>query len=292
VGRQALARGLAIASVFLTACTAPPSGEPAKSAAPADIEKVGRSIEEYFAKTVTPGITLKASAIAPSEVPGWNKGSLEVLAGGNTQTIPFLVSTDGRYFMSGELTDLTVDPLQAIMQKIDLKDRPARGPADAKVTIVEYSDFQCPFCLRGYHTLEDQLMKEYEGKVRLYFKHLPLKSIHPWAESAALAAECAGQQSADGFWKMYHGIFQAQRELTADNLKEKTTKFAKDAGLEESKYVQCYDAKSGLPQVEKDIQEATAVGASSTPTFFINGHRLEGAQPIESFKAIIDAALG
>jgi protein-disulfide isomerase len=281
------------ATLALASCNAPPSSAPVTPAAPtAKPEEIATRIEEYFTKSVTPGISLKASGIGPSEVPGWNKGSLDVDANGNKQSIPFLVSPDGKYFISGEVTDLTVDPLQATMAKIDLKGRPSRGPADAKVTIVEFSDFQCPFCSRGYQILEEQVMPEYEGKVRLYFKHLPLKSIHPWAEGAALATECAADQSVDGFWKVYHAIFKGQRELNQDNLKAKVTEFAKSAGLDEGKFTQCYDGKTALPRVEKDLAEAAAVGANSTPTFFINGRRLEGAQPLENFKAIIDEELG
>lgn len=281
------------ATLALASCNAPPSSAPVTPAAPtAKPEEIAKRIEEYFTKSVTPGISLKANGIGPSEVPGWNKGSLDVDANGNKQSIPFLVSPDGKYFISGEITDLTVDPLQATMAKIDLKGRPSRGPADAKVTIVEFSDFQCPFCSRGYQILEEQVMPEYEGKVRLYFKHLPLKSIHPWADGAALATECAADQSVDGFWKVYHALFKGQRELNQDNLKAKVTEFAKSAGLDEGKFIQCYDGKTALPRVEKDLAEAAAVGANSTPTFFINGRRLEGAQPLENFKAIIDEELG
>jgi protein-disulfide isomerase len=286
---------LAAALVAAAACNNPPPTAPTTAtpvAATAEPDEVAKRIEEYFTKSVTPGNTLKASAISPSQVPGWNKGTLDVDANGNKQSIPFLVSLDGRYFISGDVTDLTVDPLDAVMKKIDLSHRPSRGPADAKVTIVEFSDFQCPFCSRGYQILEEQVMPEYEGKVRLFFKHLPLKSIHPWAEGAALASECAADQSPDAFWKIYHAIFKAQRELNNDNLKAKLTEFAKAAGLDEGKFVQCYDTKATLPRIEKDLAEAAAVGANSTPTFFINGRRLEGAQPLENFKAIIDEELG
>jgi protein-disulfide isomerase len=255
-------------------------------------EEVSRRIEEYFGKSVTPGIVLRVTDVSPAEVPGWNKGSLDVSAGGNTQTMTFLVSQDGRYFISGEITDLTVDPLKATMEKIDLKGVPGRGPVDAKVTIVEYSDFQCPFCSRGYQIFEEQVMPEYKDKVRFYFKNLPLKSIHPWAENAALATGCAAKQNDEAFWKMYHSIFKNQREINQDNLKDKVTKYAEEAGLDGAKFAQCYDSKEALADVEKDLTEAAAVGANSTPTFFINGRRLEGAQPFENFKAIIDAELG
>jgi protein-disulfide isomerase len=284
---------IAGAALAITACNTAPSSTPVTPASPAaKPEEVAKRIEEYFTKSVTPGITLKATGIAPSQVPGWNTGTLDVDANGNKQSIPFLVSPDGKYFISGEVTDLTVDPLLATMKKIDLEGRPSRGPADAKVTIVEFSDFQCPFCSRGYQILEEQVLPEYEGKVRLFFKHLPLKSIHPWAEGAALAAECAAEQSGEGFWKMYHSLFKGQRDMNQDNLKAKVTDFAKSAGLDEVKFAQCYDGKTALPRVEKDLAEAAAVGANSTPTFFINGHRLEGAQPLENFKALIDEELG
>jgi protein-disulfide isomerase len=258
----------------------------------ADKEEVSRRIGEYFGKSVTPGVTLRVTDLAPAEVPGWSKGSLEVSAAGNTQNMSFLVSQDGRYFISGEVVDLTTDPLQAVMQKIDLKGEPARGPADAKVTIVEYSDFQCPFCSRGYQVVEEQVMPEYKDKVKFYFKNLPLKSIHPWAESAAIAAECAKQQSGEGFWSLYNALFKSQKDINQGNLKEKVTQFAKDAHLDEAKFTECFDSKASQAQVDKDVEEATAVGANSTPTFFVNGRRLEGAQPFENFKAIIDQELG
>jgi len=291
--RAGAAAAAGMVGALLISCNAPPSTTAtAPVASPAKPEEVAKRIEEFFSKSVTPGITLDVNGIQPSEVPGWNKGVLDVDANGNKQAIPFLVSPDGRYFISGEVTDLTIDPLEATRKRIDLTGRHARGPADAKVTIVEYSDFQCPFCSRGYQILEEQVMTEYDGKVRLFFKHLPLKTIHPWAEGAALATECAGDQSGDGFWKMYHAIFKSQRELNPDNLKAKVTDFAKSAGLDEGKFTQCYDGKTALPRVEKDLAEAAALGANSTPTFFINGRRLEGAQPLENFKAIIDEELG
>src|SRR6185369_17149663 len=106
------------------------------------------------------------------------------------------------------------------------------------------------------------------------------------------AAECAGQQNGEGFWKVYHSLFKNQREINQDNLKEKVTQYAKDAGIDGAKFTECFDTKASQPRVDKDLEEAAAVGANSTPTFFINGRRLEGAQPFENFKAIIDQELG
>jgi protein-disulfide isomerase len=278
---------------------APPGEAPASPVAPVaqdeveiDNAAIASRIQSYFAKSISPDIELEARDIAPSNVPGWLTGTLVVNAGGDGQQIGFLVTPDGHYFISGEVTDLTIDPLEALLEKIDLTESPGRGPADATVTIVEYSDFQCPFCARGYQIVEEQVLPEYEGKVRFYFKHLPLKSIHPWAEAAALAAECAREQSAEGYWALYHALFKHQQDLNEDNLHEKVTGFAKDAGLDEEKFAECIDSEKALARIERDIDEAAAIGANSTPTFFINGRRLEGAQPLDSFKAVIDAELG
>jgi len=267
----------------------PPPAAPARpAAAPADI---GRSIEEYFAKSLSPDIDLEARNIGESDVPGWLQGTLAVNAGGSAQEIGFLVTPDGRYFISGEITDLTIDPLQAVSERIDLEGLPGRGPVDAAVTIVEYSDFQCPFCARGYRILEEEVLPAYEGKVRFYFKHLPLKSIHPWAEAAALATECAREQSEEGYWALYHAMFTHQQTLDEDNLRKAVRDYATEAGLDGEALTTCMEAENGLARIESDIEEATEVGANSTPTFFINGRRLEGAQPLENFKAIIDAEL-
>src|SRR5581483_3374044 len=100
--------------------------------------------------------------------------------------VPFVASADERYVVFGTVEDVTTDPAKAVMEKINLKGEPFKGPADAKVTIVEYSDFQCPFCGRGYQTMENQVLKDYGDKVRFYCKNYPLP-FHPWAEPAAVA---------------------------------------------------------------------------------------------------------
>ncbi len=295
----------AVALAAVAACASPdgtssraPGSPPAATPPPsmptqpaATIADIGRNIEEYFAKSLSPDIDLEARNIAESDIQGWLQGTLAVNAGGSAQEIGFLVTPDGRYFISGEVTDLTIDPLRAVSERIDLEGLPGRGPEAAAVTIVEYSDFQCPFCARGYRILEDEVLPAYDGKVRFYFKHLPLKSIHPWAEAAALATECAREQSEDGYWALYHAMFTHQQTLDEDNLRKAVRDYAVEAGLDGEAFTTCMEAENGLAQIELDIAEATEVGANSTPTFFINGRRLEGAQPLENFQAIIDAEL-
>ena len=256
-------------------------------------EAVSQRVVDYFQKTVTtPGLSFKVTKVEDAEIPGWRKGSLEVSLGQQTQNVGFYVSRDGKYLFRGDAVDLTIDPLQQVMNKMDLKNQPERGPKDAKVTIVEYSDFECPFCARVYTTLEQQVLKDYGDKVRFIYKNFPLSSIHPWAEDGAVASECGFQQGNDQFWAMYNGLFSKQGEITKDNLRDKVTEIAQGAGMDVAKFQECFDGKKTLDAVKADQSEGTALGVNSTPTFFVNGRRLSGAQTPENFKQLIDQELG
>ena len=283
-------RPLAVLALMLAAACGG-AGGPAAGPVASD-ETISQRVVDYFQKTVTtPGLTFKVKDIADGEVPGWRKGTLEVSLGQQSQAIAFYVSRDGKYLIRGDAVDLTVDPLKKVMSQIALTGQPSRGPADARITIVEYSDFQCPFCSRVYATLEDQVLKEYGDKVRFVFKNYPL-SIHAWAEDGALASECAFQQGNDQFWAMYKGLFSRQGDITKENLKDKASEIAKDGGLDVAGFQDCFDGKKAAAALKADTDEAAALGVSSTPTFFLNGRRLSGAQTYESFKQLIEQELG
>jgi protein-disulfide isomerase len=279
---------LVSALALAAACGGAGGGGPAASD-----ETISQRVVDYFQKTVTtPGLAFKVTKIEDAELPGWRKGNLEVSLGQQNQNVAFYVSRDGKFMFRGDVADLSVDPLKQVMNKISLDKQPERGPKDAKVTIVEYSDFQCPFCARVYTTLENEVLKDYGDKVRFVFKNYPLSSIHPWAEDGAVASECAFEQGNDKFWAMYNGLFSKQSEITKENLKEKAGEIAKDGGMDVAKLQECLDARQTLDAVKADTNEANALGVNSTPTFFINGRRLSGAQTPESFKQMIDQELG
>ena len=283
-----LRRLAVLASAVLLAAGCAGGGGPTASD-----EAVSQRVVDYFQKTVTtPGLSFKVTKVEDAEIPGWRKGSLEVSLGQQTQNVGFYVSRDGKYLFRGDAVDLTIDPLQQVMNKMDLKNQPERGPKDAKVTIVEYSDFQCPFCASVYATLEHQVLKDYGDKVRFIYKNFPLSSIHPWAEDGAVASECGFQQGNDQFWAMYNGLFSKQGEITKDNLRDKVTEIAQGAGMDVAKFQECFDGKKTLDAVKADQSEGTALGVNSTPTFFVNGRRLSGAQTPENFKQLIDQELG
>jgi protein-disulfide isomerase len=247
---------------------------------------------KYFRKksNLPPAQKVSVSGLHPSAIKGVQEGNLEIGDPPNTRQIPFALSADGRYAMFGQIEDLTVDPAKLVMQKISLKGEPSKGPANAKVTIVEYSDFQCPFCARGYSTLENQVLKEYGDKVRFVYKHYPLP-FHPWAEPGAVAAECAKEQKPEAFWKVYSGLFENQQQVTPENLKEKVTGMLADTGIDMAKFNDCFDNKKSLPKVKAQMQEGSTVGVNGTPAFIINGRLVSGAQPFENFKNIIDDEL-
>ena len=267
--------------------------ETPKTSPPVDDATIKRRVVDYFHKTVTqPGLAFEVTKLDDSELPGWRKGTLKVSQGQQSQDVPFQVTRDGRYFYRGDVVDLTMDPVQEVVKKLKLDGAPSRGPAGARVTIVEYADFQCPFCGRAYQTVENQVLKEYGDKVRFVFKNFPLTAIHPWAEDAAIATRCAYQQDHDKFWPVYRGLFAKQGEITRDNFQATVTALATESGLDTAQLGTCLDDKATLDAVKADQAEATSLGVNSTPTFFINGRRLTGAQTYDSFKQMIEQELG
>jgi protein-disulfide isomerase len=247
---------------------------------------------KYYRKkaNIAPTAKIAVTGLKDSAVKGLKEGTLEIGEGPSAQKIAFVASPDGKYAVFGQIEDVTVDPSKAVMQKIDLKGEPSKGPAAAKVTIVEYSDFQCPFCSKGYNTIEKQVLKEYGDKVRFYYKHYPLP-FHPWAENGAVATECAKEQKPEAFWKLYSALFENQGQITADNLKEKATGYLADTGVDMTKWNDCFDNKKTLAKVKAQMAEGSAVGVRGTPGFIINGRLVSGAQPFENFKNIIDDEL-
>jgi protein-disulfide isomerase len=168
--------------------------------------------------------------------------------------------------------------------KVNTAGSPAKGPESAKVTLVEFSDFQCPFCSRVTPTLA-QIEKEYGDDVRIVFKHLPL-GMHPKAPAAHAAAEAAHRQGK--FWEMHDRIFANQAAMSPD----KYVEWAGELGLDVERFKRDMADPAVKRKVDADAAEATALGVTGTPGFFINGRFLRGARPFASFKQMIDAELG
>ena len=162
---------------------------------------------------------------------------------------------------------------------------PSIGPADAPVTIVEFSDYQCPFCVRWNQEVSARLLADYKGKIRIVYRDFPLYSIHPEAEPAAEAANCAGEQNA---YFPYHDLLFGQKYGLGSS---SYVKYASDLGLNMTQFNQCVSERRYKSKIDDNVKFASSLGVSSTPTFFVNGLAVVGAQPYEVFQQIIDKEL-
>lgn len=161
---------------------------------------------------------------------------------------------------------------------------PSLGPDDAPITIVEFSDYQCPYCKRWHDEVYLDLLNEYPGQIKLVYRHLPLTSIHPDAFPAAEAAMCAGEQNA--YWPFHEMLFS--RDELGSNI---YTQYAQELGLNMASFESCVSERKYQEDVQSDLDFAVGLGVRSTPTFFINGLAVVGAQPLEIFKQVIDKEL-
>lgn len=171
------------------------------------------------------------------------------------------------------------------VKAVDEKNEAIRGNKSAKVTLIEYSDFECPFCFRHQATL-DQILKDYPQDVRLVYRHFPL-SFHPQAQKAAEASECAKQQGK--FWEMHDEIFKANQGGTMSVQKWKDV--ARQLKLDAAKFDKCLDSGETAAKVAQDMNEGSVAGVQGTPGTFVNGELVEGAVPYATFKQIIDQKL-
>lgn len=160
---------------------------------------------------------------------------------------------------------------------------PFKGPVGAKVVFVEFSDFQCPACGAAFPTIK-RLSEEYSDRVKFVYKDFPIAQLHPFAQKAAEAGQCAFEQ--EKFWEYHDKLFENQENLTVEDLKQ----YAKDIGLEEQKFNECLDSSKYSSAVASDMSVAKQLGVNGTPTFFINGAKYS-SMSYEQFKQIIDRAL-
>jgi protein-disulfide isomerase len=250
------------------------------------------ALAEHIRETYNvPGaVEITVGTPAAAGVPGFKKAAITFKRGESSQQDAVWVSDNGKHYLLGGFKDLTSNPDQERLAKLDLASSASRGPKKAPVTVVQYTDFECPFCQKGYEIMQDKILKEFPGKVRWVYKSLPLNSIHPMAEPAAMGAECAKLQGEEKFWKVHDALFAAQRELRPDTLADTLAEYVKAAGGDVKTFEACYESKKTLPQVAKDAAEAESLGISGTPAFLVNGHLVSGAD-YATIKRLVEEAL-
>ncbi len=237
-----------------------------------------KNIESYLRNLYAFGQDVKVSVgpLKESPVEGIFETNIDVTIGENKEAAKFYVSKDGRFLIRGELSDMTKDPLAENLAQIRMTDAPALGDAKAPVTIVEYSDFECPVC-RNLHDAVRGMLPNYAGKVRVIFKDFPIEQLHPWARTGAIAGRCAYQQKPDAFWKMYDLIYDNQEIISAANAWTKMTDYAAQSGLDGDAFKSCMASPEASAAVNASRANGEKLEVSSTPTLFVNGRRLVGA---------------
>ena len=260
-------------SVHAQQATAPAAASTA--AAPSPLQK---NIEAYLRNLYAFGPDVQVTVGAPKEsaVPGLMEVDIGVKIGENNESAKFYVSKDGRFLFRGELSDMTRDPLAETRAQLQTKDAPSLGDVKAPVTLVEFSDFECPVC-RNLHDALRGLLPKYAQQVRVIFKDFPIEQIHPWARTAAIAGRCAYQQDPNAFWKMYDLIYDHQDIISAANAWEKMLDYASQAGLNRDGLKSCMASPEPGAAIDASRANGLQVEVNSTPTIFVNGRRLVGA---------------
>lgn len=270
----------------------------AQSAPPDVARKVEHHVRAYY--NIPADVKVTVGAITPStDVPGYDAVSVNIDGGdGKQKDYTFLLSKDRVTMLRVTRFDLNKDPFVDLMSKINVTGRPSRGAKSAKVVVVNFDDFECPFCSRMHQTLFPQIFKEYGDRVTFIYKDDPLSEIHPWAIHAAVDANCLASQNADAYWDFADYIHANKREVDAektpaarfDAIDKITMLQGQKHNLDVAKLQSCVKAQNE-EAVRASMKEADGLGVNATPTLFINGQKIDGAVPISDVRAALDAAL-
>jgi len=259
-------------------------------------QRIERQVHTYY--NVPADVTVKIGARTPSEFPNYETVPVTLTRGDKSQSMDFLVSKDGTTLIRMTKIDLTKDPYTETMKKIDVAGRPVRGNPDAKVTIVNYDDFECPFCARMHTTLMSEILPEYGDKIKVVYKDYPLP-MHPWAKHAANDANCLAKESGPSYWEFADYVHANQRAISGNQkdvqnsfneLDHITLDIGKKNGADAARLQACIKAQSENI-MKTSMAEADTIGVSATPTVFVNGERLEGAVDIDEVRAALNQRL-
>ena len=232
------------------------------------VHKVEAYLRVLFAWDAT--YRVQVGPLASSRIPDTFEVPVKVTdSKGQSETGTIYVTKDGRYMFRGEIRDMNADPFADNVAKLHLAGYPTQGPAVAKVTVVEFSDFECPHCREMFEILKT--VEPEFPRVRFVFKDFPLTTIHPWAMTAALAARCAYESSPAAYWKLWDAIFSNQNAITPDNAWDQITSYSTPAGIPPDQLHTCMASPETKKFVDDEIAEGKALSVDSTPTFFING---------------------
>jgi len=277
---------LSLAAALLFAIAGPSQNAPKKSA----LDKA--ALEAYIRHlwVMDSRFTVKLSDPKPStELPGFLETNVNIVMGAGTQNVRLFISKDGSKIFQGTVYDVAQNPFKPDLNKLKTELEPNIGTPGATVVLVEFSDFQCPFCKEEATMLRQNLLSAYPKQVRLYFKTFPLEAIHPWSRAAAIASRCAYRQQAGAFWEFHDWAFAHQTEITPDNFRDKVMDWAKgQKDLDPLQLGRCIDTKATDAEVDKVLAEGKALEIGGTPTLFVNGRRIPNSIDWPTLRSVID----
>lgn len=237
-----------------------------------------------------PAVSWKIAAIRPSQAEGLTEVLVVLSTAQGQQNSRLYVTEDGQHAVIGDIIPFGAHPFTAAQETLSKgMDGPSRGPSDAAVTVVEFSDLQCPHCKEAQPTI-DKLMAE-EKNARLVFQNFPLPS-HDWAAKAAYYGDCIGRSSPDAFWKYVAGVYATQSDITAATADERLTALAEQAGAKGADTAACAANPETVARVQRSVALGTALEVTGTPTLFINGRKISNVAglPYEVLKGLTEFA--
>src|SRR6201996_5739344 len=274
-----------------------PSSSATNNASPVPIPQLNRRIEVLVRSQfeVPPNVDVGIGATSKSEFPGFDNLPITFSSKGKQTVVNFLLSSDGNTVARLERFDISHSP----SEMISTQNRPLRGTQEAKVTIVNFDDLECPYCARMHEQLFPSTLDRYKGLIKFYYKDYPLVEIHPWAMHAAVNANCLADQSADAYWRFVDYVHTHGAEITGPahdsqaafkTLDKLTGEEGQRSKLDGTKLDQCV-AKQDETVVRASMKQGDSLGVNGTPTLFINGERISGALPQAEVWMAIDRAL-
>lgn len=291
-------RNAVLAPLFLLAASvfaqspqpAAPRGHSAAAAQPQATALFQARVEAYLRQLYAwgPEFRLTFSTFRQAPLPGLYEVTVELSKGEQRDSAVVYVTHDGKYLVRGEISDLTKDPFAETRAQLRLDDSPSTGPADAPVTVVEFADFECPACGHLHGALK-ALLASYP-RVRFIYKDFPISLLHPWARTAALAGRCVYTQDKKAFWLFHDTLYEKQDLISAENAWDRMLEYAAGAGSNPDEMKECLNSPQAAQAVEASLAQGQQLAISSTPTLFVNGRRLVGAD-INSLKQSIDYEL-
>jgi len=237
-----------------------------------------KAIEDYLRhlELWIPGIQVRIDDPKPTPLPDLLELPVHLSYGQASKDVDYYISKDGRYILRATIFNLRANPFEDDLKLIHTENQPSFGPADAPLTLVLFSDFECPLCREEAKSLRSNIAKTFPKEVRVVFLDFPLDAIHPWA------------QHAEAFWDYFDWMYEHQADIKPENVKDKILEWAKGKpDIDSAKLAQCVDMRATEAEVNHSLEEGKKLQVDATPTAFLNGRRLVGNMPWQNLEQII-----